>query len=95
MTANDTPGMVGKRKLGMKFMSVTPSVIDDNDEERDMKRRKAKAGDVSALGGSSSSAVYDTALTLMDEDKRLQRGRARNVIDVISDDEYLMASDEE
>ncbi|KAG2370321.1 hypothetical protein BDR07DRAFT_1387009 [Suillus spraguei] len=95
MTANDTPGTVGKRKLGMKSMSMTPSVIDDDDEERDMKGRKTKAGDVSALGGSSSSAAYDTALTPMDEDKRLQRGRPRNVIDVVSDDEYLMASDEE
>jgi ATP-dependent helicase STH1/SNF2 len=38
MTANDydTPGVAGKRKRGMKSMSVTPSVIDDDDEERDM-----------------------------------------------------------
>ncbi|KAG1825464.1 SNF2 family N-terminal domain-containing protein [Suillus subaureus] len=49
MTANDydTPGVAGKRKRGMKSMSVTPSVIDDDDEERDMKRRKTKAGDLS------------------------------------------------
>ena len=38
MTANDydTPGVAGKRKRGMKSMSVTPSVIDDDDDERDM-----------------------------------------------------------
>lgn len=38
MTANDydTPGASGKRKRGMKSMSVTPSVIDDEEEERDM-----------------------------------------------------------
>ncbi|KAG1765996.1 SNF2 family N-terminal domain-containing protein [Suillus placidus] len=49
MTANDydTPGVAGRRKRGMKSMSVTPSVIDDDDEERDMKRRKTKAGDLS------------------------------------------------
>ncbi|KAG2345382.1 hypothetical protein BDR05DRAFT_930827 [Suillus weaverae] len=228
MTANDydTPGVAGKRKRGMKSMSVTPSVIDDDDEERDMKRRKTKAGDLSpaikdkmkkafsevhravlacedkdgrkrcalfrelpdrrvsrrhadypdyyqlithpialatlrkrgntgyyksitqykedwklmfdnartynqegswvyidaeemekvfhstlervtagtglpgappALGGPSSSATYDSALTPMDEDERPQRGRARSAgrKQVISDDEYLTPSDEE
>ncbi|KAG1832907.1 SNF2 family N-terminal domain-containing protein [Suillus subalutaceus] len=222
MTANDydTPGVAGKRKRGMKSMSVTPSVIDDDDEERDMKRRKTKAGDMSpairdkmkkafnevlravlacedkdgrkrcelfrelpdrrdypdyyqlithpialsllrkrgntghyksithykedwklmfdnartynqegswvyidaeemekvfhdtlervtagtglpgaspTLGGPSSSAAYDSALTPMDEDERPQRGRARSAgrKQVISDDEYLTPSDDE
>lgn len=38
MAANDydTPTLSGKRKRGMKSMSVTPSVNDDDDEERDM-----------------------------------------------------------
>ncbi|KAG1758019.1 P-loop containing nucleoside triphosphate hydrolase protein [Suillus lakei] len=48
MAANDyDTSVAGKRKCGMKSMSVTPSVIDDDDEERDMKRRKMKAGDLS------------------------------------------------
>jgi ATP-dependent helicase STH1/SNF2 len=50
-----------------------------------------------ALGGPSSSAAYDSALTPMDEDERPQRGRARSAgrKQVISDDEYLTPSDEE
>ncbi|KAL6305657.1 SNF2 family N-terminal domain-containing protein [Sparassis latifolia] len=35
----------GKRKRGMKSMSITPS-NDDDDEERDTKRRKTKASEV-------------------------------------------------
>jgi len=50
-----------------------------------------------ALGGPSSSAMYDSALTPMDEDERPQRGRARSAgrRQIISDDEYLTPSDEE
>jgi len=33
----------GKRKRGMQSMSVTPSVIDNDDDDRDSKRRKMKA----------------------------------------------------
>jgi len=40
-----TPG--AKRKRGLKSMSVTPSVHDDDDEERDMKRRKTKSTELS------------------------------------------------
>jgi len=38
MAANDydTPALSGKRKRGMKSMSVTPSVNEDDDDERDM-----------------------------------------------------------
>ncbi|KAG2070630.1 hypothetical protein BDR04DRAFT_1155274 [Suillus decipiens] len=38
MTVNDydAPGVVGKPKRGIKFASATPSVIDDDDEERDI-----------------------------------------------------------
>jgi ATP-dependent helicase STH1/SNF2 len=38
MAANDydTPVMSGKRKRGMKSMSVTPSMNEDDDDERDM-----------------------------------------------------------
>ncbi|KAI9512303.1 SNF2 family N-terminal domain-containing protein [Russula earlei] len=39
----DFEPMNGKRKRGMnKSMSVTPSVMDDEEEDRDMKRRKLK-----------------------------------------------------
>ncbi|KAI0296669.1 SNF2 family N-terminal domain-containing protein [Russula brevipes] len=40
----DFEPMNGKRKRGMnnKSMSVTPSVMDDDEEDRDMKRRKVK-----------------------------------------------------
>ncbi|KAL0581366.1 ATP-dependent DNA helicase Snf21 [Marasmius crinis-equi] len=53
----DSPAIVsGKRKRGMKSMSVTPSIADDDeDDERDIKRRKTKSG-----GGSDvSPAVRD------------------------------------
>ncbi|KAG2063253.1 hypothetical protein BDR04DRAFT_1038731, partial [Suillus decipiens] len=40
-----------------------------------------------APGGPSSSAAYDSRLTPMDKDELLQRGRARSVIDLISDEE--------
>ncbi|KAG2370339.1 hypothetical protein BDR07DRAFT_1265381, partial [Suillus spraguei] len=50
----------------------------------------------SAPGGPSSSAAYDSALIPMDEDEQLQQGRAQSIgcKQVISDDEYLMSSDD-
>ncbi|KAG7090792.1 hypothetical protein E1B28_009876 [Marasmius oreades] len=47
-TIEDSPAIVGgKRKRGMKSMSVTPSIADDeDDDEREQKRRRVKAGDV-------------------------------------------------
>ncbi|TCD61184.1 hypothetical protein EIP91_008809 [Steccherinum ochraceum] len=36
----------GKRKRGMKSMSVTPSINDDDEDDRDAKRRKVKGGDL-------------------------------------------------
>jgi hypothetical protein len=38
MAANDydTPAVSGKRKRGMKSLSVTPSINEDDDDERDM-----------------------------------------------------------
>ncbi|KAL4254551.1 Swr1 complex component [Abortiporus biennis] len=36
----------GKRKRGMKSMSVTPSINEDDEDERDTKRRKVKGGDI-------------------------------------------------
>jgi len=36
----------GKRKRGMKSMSVTPSVDEGDDDDRDSKRRKTKAQDL-------------------------------------------------
>ncbi|KAG2063254.1 hypothetical protein BDR04DRAFT_1235555 [Suillus decipiens] len=152
MTVNDydAPGVVWKPKRGIKSMSATPSVIDDDDKERDMKRRKPDGrkrcelfrelpnrggypdcyelithpialstlrkrgstgyyksithykedwklvfdnartalerltagtglpGTSIVIGGPSSSAAYDSALTPMDEDERPQRGRAQS-----------------
>lgn len=43
----DTPTN-GKRKRGMKSMSVTPSINDEEEEDRDAKRRKTKAADIPA-----------------------------------------------
>ncbi|KZT24683.1 hypothetical protein NEOLEDRAFT_1134735 [Neolentinus lepideus HHB14362 ss-1] len=43
----DTPAS-GKRKRGMKSMSVTPSINDEDDDDREAKRRKTKLGDVPA-----------------------------------------------
>ncbi|KAJ8091396.1 ATP-dependent DNA helicase Snf21 [Marasmius tenuissimus] len=47
-SVEESPAIIGgKRKRGMKSMSVTPSVADeDEDDERDQKRRKTKTGDV-------------------------------------------------
>jgi len=37
---------VGKRKRGMKSMSVTPSINGEDEEDRDSKRRKTKVSDI-------------------------------------------------
>ncbi|KAL4069226.1 SNF2 family N-terminal domain-containing protein, partial [Scleroderma citrinum] len=39
----ETPAASGKRKRGTKAMSVTPSVNEEEDDDRDSKRRKTKA----------------------------------------------------
>ncbi|KAF9234947.1 SNF2 family N-terminal domain-containing protein [Melanogaster broomeanus] len=42
----DPPAAAGKRKRGMKAMSVTPSVNEEEEDDRDSKRRKMKAPDL-------------------------------------------------
>ncbi|KAG6371548.1 SNF2-family ATP dependent chromatin remodeling factor snf21 [Boletus reticuloceps] len=46
MADYEPPAAAGKRKRGMKSMSVTPSVNEDDEEDRDSKRRKTKAPEI-------------------------------------------------
>ncbi|KAG1738616.1 SNF2 family N-terminal domain-containing protein [Suillus paluster] len=70
----DMPTVAGKRKRGMKSMSVTPSVNEDDDEERDMKRRKTKTGDLApAIKDKMKKAfneVHKAVLACEDKDGR-------------------------
>ncbi|KAH7883996.1 SNF2 family N-terminal domain-containing protein [Phlebopus sp. FC_14] len=70
----DAPVVAGKRKRGMKSMSVTPSINEEEEDERDSKRRKTKAPDlppaVKDRMKKAFNEVYKAVLACEDQDGR-------------------------
>ncbi|KIJ59828.1 hypothetical protein HYDPIDRAFT_99946 [Hydnomerulius pinastri MD-312] len=70
----DPPIAAGKRKRGMKSMSVTPSVNEEDDDDRDSKRRKTKAPDhppaIKEKLKKAFSEVHKAVLACEDSDGR-------------------------
>ncbi|KAH7908208.1 SNF2 family N-terminal domain-containing protein [Hygrophoropsis aurantiaca] len=72
----ETPMPIGKRKRGVKSMSVTPSVNEEEDEERDSKRRKTKQPDLTPAVKDKLKKVFNEChkaiLACKDENGRLR-----------------------
>ncbi|KAH7926188.1 hypothetical protein BV22DRAFT_1033109 [Leucogyrophana mollusca] len=77
MAAPDFESMpTGKRKRGVKSVSVTPSLNEEDDDERDTKRRKTKQNDITPAVKEKLKKVFNEChkaiLACTDENGRLR-----------------------